>query len=78
MNDAEKLSLAYQLMSQAPATYPDIVTALAQVELDAALVAPPAPLPGDVVGERHAKAPDGSTIEHIQKLGDGTELAVVA
>jgi len=76
MTDANKLSLAYQLQAHDPATYPDIATALAKVEADALVMMPAPPADGDVVASRHLKRADGTTIEHIEVLGDGTQRAV--
>jgi len=77
MNDAEKLSLAYQLMNQDSATYPDVATALVQVELDAQTLLPPTPSPTDVIGSRRLVLPSGG-VESVEIMGDGTERAVVA
>ena len=78
MNDAQKISLAYQLQALDPATYPTFADAVAKVEVDALAMLPALPGAGDVVGERILKAPNGTTIEHVEHLGDGTERAVVA
>lgn len=75
MTDAEKLSLAYQLMAQAPATYSTLAAALAKVNADAAALLPPAPAAGAVVGVRRV-IKDGAVIEHVEILGDGTERPV--
>jgi len=78
MTDAEKLSLAYQLQAQDPATYPAVSDALAKIEADALAMQPAPPAPSDVVQYRHLKAADGTNIEHVEILGDGTERPVVA
>jgi len=75
MTDAEKLSLAYQLNNQDPATYPDLASALAKVEADAMALAPAPPSPGDVVGMIHVRDAKGQTIKHVSILGDGSEVA---
>lgn len=73
MTDAEKLSLAYQLVASDPVNFPDAATALVQVNADeAALFAVAAPAPTDVIGTKHMLHPDG-TVEKTEFMGDGTE-----
>jgi len=76
MTDAEKLSLAYQLQAQDPATYLTVADALVQVQADALAMLPAPPAPTDVMGVRHVKAANGTTIEHVKILGNGTEVAL--
>ena len=72
MTDAEKLSLAYQLMAQDATLYPAVADALAQVEIDAAALLPSPPVATDVVQVRHLKTAGGGTLEHVEVLADGS------